>query len=192
MILAALPSTTPPLVRITCEKYHSMIRQGVLTEEDRVELIHGYLVSKMSIGSLHSAIRTRLEQLLIRALPTSCIVRGQEPITIHEYSEPEPDIVIAKFREDFYANSHPEPADVLVAIEVADTSLAYDRDAKIPLFASAGIPEAWLVDINAKSITVFTQPDGAGYGQQSVYTSGMSLPLSMVPDAAMNLADLGF
>ncbi|MBL9114886.1 MAG: Uma2 family endonuclease [Verrucomicrobiaceae bacterium] len=193
MKLAALPPTAPPLARITCEKYHAMIKQGVLSEDDRVELIHGYLVTKMSIGSLHSAIRTRLEQMLIRALPLDFVVRGQEPITIHDYSEPEPDIVVAKFRSDFYAGSHPEPSDVLVAIEVADTSLAYDRDAKIPLYASCGIAESWLVDINGKTISVFSKPEGAAYGQETVYTSGMNVPLTTVsPGTSLSLADLGF
>jgi Uma2 family endonuclease len=193
MKLAALPPTAPPLARITCGMYHTMIKNGVLGEENRVELIHGFLVTKMSIGSFHSAIRTRLEQLLIRALPSEYSVRGQEPITIHDYSEPAPDIVIAKFRPDFYAESHPEPGDVLVAIEVADTSLAYDRDAKIPLYASCGIPEAWLVDLNGKTISVFSKPEGAAYSQETVYTSGMGVPLTAVsPGTILSLTDLGF
>ena len=122
MITDALPPSAPPLARLTCEKYHAMIRLGVLGENDQLELINGYLVTKMSIGSPHSAVRSRLEQLLIRLLPDSLLVRGQEPITIHDYSEPEPDIVVARFREDFYSGTHPEPQDLLIVIEVADTS----------------------------------------------------------------------
>jgi len=191
MTLATLPPTAPPLVRITCDQYHSMIRSGVLREDDRVELIHGFLVTKMSIGSQHSGTVNRLQYLLNRSLGGNVILSVQNPITIHDYSEPEPDIVVAKFREDFYADTHPEPQDVLLAIEVADTSLAYDRDAKIPLYASCGIPSAWLVDLNSKSITVFDQPDGAAYTRSTVYSTGMSIPLPGT-EAELSLADLGF
>jgi Uma2 family endonuclease len=193
MTLAALPPTAPPLARITCEKYHAMIKQGVLSEDDRVELIHGFLVTKMSIGSLHGGTVNKLLHLLPPLLGGKAIITVQNPITIHDYSEPEPDIVIARHRADFYADSHPQPKDVLVAIEVADTSLAYDRDAKIPLYASCGIPEAWLVDINGKTISVFSHPEGAAYSQETAYTSGMNIPLTAVsPGTSLSLADLGF
>jgi Uma2 family endonuclease len=193
MTLAALPPTAPPLARITCDMYHAMIRSSVLGKDNRVELIHGFLVTKQSSSSLHSGTVNRLCYFLTRLLTDDVMLRSKSPITIHDYSEPEPDIVIAKFRSDFYAGSHPEPKDVLVAIEIADTSLAYDRDAKIPLYASCGIPEAWLVDIIGKTISVFSHPEGAAYSQETVYTSGMNIPLTAVsPGTSLSLADLGF
>ncbi len=177
MIGTALPPYSPPLMRMNCDRYHAMIKHGFLTEDDPVELINGYLVTKMSIGPNHSSVRTRLERLLYRHFNDEWIIRGQEPITIHEYSEPEPDIVVAKHRDDFYADRHPQPEDILLVIEVADTSLAYDRGAKIPLYAACGIVESWLVDLAQHEVTVYRQPAGAAYAQSQVYRAGDMLPL---------------
>ncbi len=185
-----LPPHSPPLMRISCERYHEMIASGGLKEDDRIELIHGYLVTKMSIGSQYSAVVSKLERFLHRIATEDVIVRGQNPITIHDYSEPEPDIVVAKHRDDFYADRHPYPEDVLLVIEVADTSLAYDRDAKIPLYAACGIPEAWLIDLNSHQITVFRQPEGAAYTEQLVFRAGDDLA---VPGSTQTIpvVDLG-
>jgi hypothetical protein len=185
MLVTSLPPHSPPLMRISCDRYHEMIASGGLREDDRIELIEGYLVTKMSIGSLHSGMVNRLNRLLGRLLGDSAIVTIQNPVTIHEYSEPEPDVVVAKFREDFYADRHPYPEDILLVIEVADTSLAFDREAKIPLYASCGIPEAWLVDLIHHEIHVFRRPDGAKYQETLVFRSGDLLP---VPGSTQTLA----
>ncbi|MBL9183992.1 MAG: Uma2 family endonuclease [Verrucomicrobiaceae bacterium] len=185
MIAAQLPPHSPPLLRISCDRYHEMIASGGLREDDRIELINGFLVTKMSIGSIHSAMVNRLNRLLSRLLGDSTIITVQNPITIHEYSEPEPDIVVARFREDFYAERHPYPQDILLVIEVADTSLAFDRDAKIPLYASCGIPESWLVDLNNHEIHVFRRPDGAAYQETHVFRAGDLIP---VPGGSEGLA----
>jgi hypothetical protein len=185
MLVTSLPPHSPPLMRISCDRYHEMIASGGLREDDRIELIEGYLVTKMSIGSLHSGMVNRLNRLLGRLLGDSAIVTIQNPVTIHEYSEPEPDVVVAKFREDFYADRHPYPEDILLVIEVADTSLAFDREAKIPLYASCGIPESWLVDLIHHEIHVFRRPDGAKYQETLVFRSGDLLP---VPGSTQTLA----
>jgi len=185
MLVTSLPPHSPPLMRISCDRYHEMIASDGLREDDRIELIEGYLVTKMSIGSLHSGMVNRLNRLLGRLLGDSAIVTIQNPVTIHEYSEPEPDVVVAKFREDFYADRHPYPEDILLVIEVADTSLAFDREAKIPLYASCGIPESWLVDLIHHEIHVFRRPDGAKYQETLVFRSGDLLP---VPGSTQTLA----
>ena len=185
MLVTSLPPHSPPLMRISCDRYHEMIASGGLREDDRIELINGYLVTKMSIGSLHSGMVNRLNRLLGRLFGDSAIVTIQNPVTIHEYSEPEPDVVVAKFREDFYADRHPYPEDILLVIEVADTSLAFDREAKIPLYASCGIPESWLVDLIHHEIHVFRRPDGAAYQETVVFRSGDLLP---VPGSTETLA----
>lgn len=118
-------------------------------------------------------------------------MRIQNPITIHEYSEPEPDVVVAKYREDFYSGRHPYPEDVLLVIEVADTSLALDREAKVPLYASCGIQETWLVDLNAHEITAYRKPDGARYSEHAVFRNGDILPVPGVEGASIAVADLG-
>ena len=185
MLVTSLPPHSPPLMRISCDRYHEMIASGGLREDDRIELINGYLVTKMSIGSLHSGMVNRLNRLLGRLFGDAAIVTIQNPVTIHEYSEPEPDVVVAKFREDFYADRHPYPEDILLVIEVADTSLAFDREAKIPLYASCGIPESWLVDLIHHEIHVFRRPDGAAYQETLVFRSGDLLP---VPGSTETLA----
>jgi Uma2 family endonuclease len=185
MLVTSLPPHSPPLMRISCDRYHEMIASGGLREDDRIELIEGYLVTKMSIGSLHSGMVNRLNRLLGRLFGDSAIVTIQNPVTIHEYSEPEPDVVVAKFREDFYADRHPYPEDILLVIEVADTILAFDREAKIPLYASCGIPESWLVDLIHHEIHVFRRPDGAKYQETLVFRSGDLLP---VPGSTETLA----
>lgn len=181
----------PPLLRISCERYHEMIASGSLKEGDRIELIDGYLFTKISIGSLHSAVVSKLERILHRILKEDVIVRGQNPITIHEYSEPEPDLLVAKYRDDFYAGRHPYPEDVLLVVEVADTSLAFDRDAKMPLYASCGIQESWLVALNTREITVSRKPDGARYTEQTVFRNGDMLPVPGAEAATVPVAELG-
>lgn len=190
MLVTSLPPHSPPLMRISCDRYHEMIASGGLREDDRIELIEGYLVTKMSIGSLHSGMVNRLNRLLGRLFGDSAIVTIQNPVTIHEYSEPEPDVVVAKFREDFYADRHPYPEDILLVIEVADTSLAFDREAKIPLYASCGIPESWLVDLIHHEIHVFRRPDGAKYQETLVFRSGDLLPVPGSTEA-LAVAELG-
>lgn len=191
MIGTALPPDSPPLMRLTCERYHSMIRAGQLTENDSIELINGYLVTKMSIGPNHSSVRTRLERLLNRRFGDTWLIRGQEPITIHEYSEPEPDIVVAKFRDDFYAERHPHPEDILLIIEVADTSLSFDRSAKVPLYASCGIAETWLVDLTQREVTAYRRPAGASYAEAQVYRAGDVLPLPGASGESIAVTELG-
>jgi Uma2 family endonuclease len=190
-MLATVPISELPLARLTTAKYHALIRSGAFTEDDRLELIDGYLVQKMSIGSLHAGVVKALNFLLSRRLGERVIVSIQDPISINEYSEPEPDVVIAKFREDFYKNAHPEPADVLLVIEVADTSLTYDRTAKIPLYAAAGIAESWLVDLTARHITVFSQPDGAAYLKAQTYHAAETLSVPGYPDVTLTVDELG-
>lgn len=190
MLVTSLPPHSPPLMRISCDRYHEMIASGGLREDDRIELIEGYLVTKRSIGSRHSSVLSKLERFLHRIIRDDLIVRGQNPVTIHEYSEPEPDVVVAKFREDFYADRHPYPEDILLVIEVADTSLAFDREAKIPLYASCGIPESWLVDLIHHEIHVFRRPDGAKYQETLVFRSGDLLPVPGSTEA-LAVAELG-
>ena len=168
-----------------------MIRAGQLTENDSIELINGYLVTKMSIGPNHGGTVNRLNRLLSKRLGDEVIVTVQNPITIHEYSEPEPDIVVAKFRNDFYAERHPHPEDILLVIEVADTSLAFDRSAKVPLYASCGITETWLVDLAQREVTVYRKPAGASYAEAQVYRAGDALPLPGTSSESIAVTELG-
>lgn len=113
--------------------------------------------------------------MLAARLQGIAIVRVQSSIRLDDYNEPQPDVSVLRSRDDYYGTQHPTPADVLLAIEVADTSLRYDRDEKMPRYDRYGIPEAWLVDVQAQTITVFTQPHAGGYREQHVLSRGQEI-----------------
>lgn len=190
-MVTSMPISDMPLAQINTDTYHAMVSAGIFSEDDKIELINGYLIKKMSIGSKHGSTVTRLARLLIKQLDDQAVVTIQNPITINEFSEPEPDVVVAKPQDDFYADGHPTPKDILLLIEVADTSLAFDRNAKIPLYAAADVPEAWLVDLIANEITVFRKPEGAVYRESEVFKSGQSIPLPGFAEASIAVSDLG-
>ena len=131
--------------------------------ERGVELINGEIIEMSPIGSKHSKIVKRLNRLLSTALDESVIISIQDPIIANDFSEPEPDVAILKYREDFYENEHPQGRDVLLIIEVSDSSIAYDRKFKLPLYAESGVPECWLIDIEKKEIHTHWQPIGEAY-----------------------------
>ena len=150
--------------RFDIETYHRLISDGILREDDRVELIEGRVVDMTPIGSRHSAVVNRLNNLLTRKVQGRAIVSVQNPVQLlQEQSEPEPDITLLKFREDFYSSDLPKGEDVLLVIEVADTSLDYDREAKIPLYAQAKIQEIWLVNLLENCIEIYSSPSSSGY-----------------------------
>jgi len=148
--------------RYTVEDYERMGAAGILGEDDRVELIEGEIIDMPPIGSPHGGSVNRIAQKLTLAVGDRAIVAVQNPIRLDDFSEPQPDIALLKPREDFYAARHPTPDDVLMLIEVAETSIRYDRDKKLPLYARAGIPEVWLVDIKAGRITRYRDPSDTG------------------------------
>jgi Uma2 family endonuclease len=169
--------------RFTVDEYHRMAEAGILHEDDHVELIHGEIIQMSPIGNHHAAIVRRLTTLLTRLAPQA-IVDVQNPVRIGDRSEPEPDIKILPFRDDYYAESGVTPADVLLLIEVSDSTLRYDRNNKLPLYAEAGISEVWIIDVNKRQLEVYRQPDGDRY--QSVETlkredsvSATQLPLKV-------------
>jgi Uma2 family endonuclease len=181
--------TTPTRRRFDVDEYHAMVRAGILMEGDRVELIDGEIVEMHSIGSRHLSCVMRLTRLLVTTLAQHADVSIQGSLRLDRYSEPEPDVVVLRRRDDDYAAALPEPPDTLLVIEVADTSLAYDRDVKLPLYARARVPEVWIVDLDARAVEVHTQPDADGYGQCERITSGEISPTSL-PEVAVEVGDI--
>src|SRR4051794_31509585 len=149
--------------RFTVLDYHRMAETGILREDDRVELIEGEIVDMTPLGRRHLARVDHLAELLFRGLGERAIVRVQGSIRLGERSEPQPDLVLLRRRADYYAETDAGPADILLVVEVADTSLAHDRDVKVPLYARAGIPEVWLIDLNGENIAIYREPGSAGY-----------------------------
>jgi Uma2 family endonuclease len=179
-----------PAQRITVDEYDQMIADGTLTEDDRVELIHGEIVPKMAIGDSHSACVDRLNFRLNPVVAGRALIRVQNPVILAD-SEPEPDISLARFRPDFYETGRPRPADVLLIIEVADSTLIQDRDVKAPLYASNGIPEYWIVDLNSATVFVYRgpQPDGT-WAVSETHRRGDTLTVAALPGVAVAVADI--
>jgi Uma2 family endonuclease len=177
--------------RLTIEDYHKMGEAGIFTEDARVELIEGELFDMPPIGSGHAGLVMILIRLLTRAVEDLAIVGAQTPIVLGEESEPQPDIVVLKPRDDYYRRSHPGPDDVLLLIEVADSSAHYDRSVKIPLYARYRIPEVWLIDLPHKRLEVYChpQPEHAAYQRLEQYPDGTVSP-ELLLDVTINVADL--
>lgn len=149
--------------RLTVDDYYRMAEAGILHEDSRVELIEGDIIDMAPIGSPHAGAVKRLIRLFTKVFGDRVVVSAQDPIRLDECSEPQPDIALLYPRDDFYTSAHPKPEDVLLIIEVAESSLRYDREIKIPLYAKHGIPEAWLIDLENKRLTCFRAPTEAGY-----------------------------
>ena len=174
----------------TVGEYYRMAEADILTEEDRVELIAGQIVAMSPIGSRHAACVKRLNLLMGKMVGDSMLIGVQDPITLDAYSAPEPDLVLLRPRADFYAEAHPSAVDVLLAVEVADTSVDYDREVKLPLYAQAGLPEVWLIDLQKSRIEVYARPQGGAYQQRVEVTADATLTSPTIPQLALAAADL--
>jgi Uma2 family endonuclease len=157
------PSTLGRAHRLSVMDYHRMGETGIIGPELRTELIDGEIIEMPPIGHPHAGTLNLLVKRLIVAVGDRAVVAPQNPVNLNDYTEPLPDIALLKPRADYYRNAHPGPADVLLLIEVADTSLAYDRDVKLPRYARAGIPEAWLLDLGGRRLTIHRCPAGDAY-----------------------------
>lgn len=149
--------------RYTVEDYYRMAEIGILAPDARVELIEGEIIDMPPIGAPHASVVTTLQSRLILAIGEAATVRAQNPVRLDAHNEPEPDIAIARARSDHYRGAHPGPGDVLLVVEVSDSSLRYDRDIKLGLYARFEIPEVWLVDLVGSTLTRFSAPGADGY-----------------------------
>ena len=175
-----------PYHRWSVEEYHQMALSGLLDETDRVELIEGELIDMAPIGSKHAFRVDSIARALQRATGNIFLVRVQNPILLGERSEPQPDIAVVKDKN--YAESHPKAEDVLLIVEVSDTTLAYDRDVKLSLYARHSIPEVWLLDVNAGELTVYREPAEGQYRLIRKPTAAETVSPMLVPEVAITLA----
>jgi Uma2 family endonuclease len=166
----------------TVAEYHKMAEAGILSEDDRVELLEGEIVAMSPIGSRHAGLVNRLNRLFSQRAGDQVVVSVQNPVRLGGYSEPQPDLALLRPRADFYTSSHPGPEDVLLAVEVAETSAAVDREVKVPLYARFGVPEVWLVDLAEDLVEVFREPSAEGYREVLVLRRGESLAPALLPD----------
>ena len=182
--MATIPRTAPCRHRLTVSDFHRMGEAGIFATGDRVELIDGEVIDMSPIGALHAAIVALLTAFLCRSVGSGVIVWCQNPIRLDEASEPEPDIALLRPRADGYMSAHPGPENVLVVIEVADTSLAYDLGVKVPLYARHGIPEAWVIDAATRQTRVFREPSAEGYRRELLVGPEETLASAVLTDDA--------
>jgi Uma2 family endonuclease len=174
---------------ITSAEYYQMMESGIIHEGERVELILGQIFTMAAKGTRHTVSSTRLLRELLRLIEERAIVRCQDPITLPNHSEPEPDIVIARLRSDDYIDSHPSPADIILVIEVADSTIKFDRDTKAPLYAAAGISEYWIVNLIDDRLEIYRQPEGSIYTSIQIVTPPQSINLPQFSEILLNISD---
>jgi Uma2 family endonuclease len=174
--MTTVMAVEPQPRRFTVSDYYRMADVGILHPDDRVELIEGKVVEMAPIGSRHATCVDRLTSILSRLAGQRAVVRVQGPVRLDDLNEPLPDVALLKPRD--YSEAHPHPEDVFLIIEVADTTVRYDRGTKVPLYARAGIPKVWLVDLEQGVVECHTSPSLAGYeetrrvGAEEVLRSG--------------------
>ncbi len=175
----------------TVGEYERMSETGLLTERDRVELIEGEMLEMSPIDSRHAAYLDRLVNLLANSgILKDVIMRVQSPIRLNDFSEPQPDMTLLQPRADFYVAQHPLPADVLLVVEVADTSAEYDRRIKVPLYARAGIPEVWLIDLTAEVVEVYAQPQHGEYQTTQQVGRGATVKAHSLAQLTIRMDDI--
>jgi Uma2 family endonuclease len=172
----------------TVEEYHRMGEAGILHEDDRVELVGGEILEMAAIGSRHLACVNGLNRLLVGVVGDEAIVSVQNPVRLDGRGEPQPDLAVLKGRD--YTDALPGPEDVLLVIEVSDTTLRYDRDFKLPLYARAGLPEVWIVDLKGEEIERHTSPSGDGYRHTGRARRGEELASEALPALTLRADDV--
>lgn len=165
----------------TADEYERLAGAGILTEDERIELIEGEIITMSPTGSSHAGCLNRLVALLSTSTGGSAIVAAQNPVRLNDDSEPQPDVALLRPRPDFYATSHPRSEDILLLVEVADTSMTYDQGVKRPLYAAAGVPEVWIVALPETRVYVCRRPTAGRYADVQVYGRGATISVEQLP-----------
>ena len=171
-------------------EFERMGEAGVFTKDARLELIEGEIIEMSPIGSRHAACVKFLSRFLNRTVGDIALVSTQDPIRLNDFSEPEPDLALLRLSDDFYRDAHPTPADVLLIIEVADTTLAYDRQVKMPLYAKAGIAESWIINLTEEQIEVYASLDDGTYQTTVNFRRGEEARSHTISNLAVSVADV--
>ncbi len=190
-VLAPIQGDPPiPRRKLDVAEYYRMAEVGILRPDDRVELIEGELIEMAPSGPEHASVVSTLMMQLVRRIGESAIVRADLPIRLDDFNEPEPDFALVRPRPDRYRSAHPGPADVLLVIEVAKTSLAFDRGAKMRLYAGHGIPEYWVLDLDGRRLERFLDPRPDGYARMESMPEEAEIAPQALPGVRLRLADI--
>ncbi len=188
--MPAQPSALPQKLLFTVDDYYRMADAGILAEDDAVELIEGEIIRMSPVGSRHASRVKKLIRLLTMKLGEAAIVGAQDPVHLSDLSEPEPDLSVLRPRDDFYENHHPTPDDVLLLIEVSDSSLELAHRVKLPFHARHDIRELWVVDLGNTLVEVYSGPDGSHYSDHREVQRGESLSPTSFPDLILTADEI--
>jgi Uma2 family endonuclease len=178
-------------MRISVARYQKMVAAGVLTSSDRVELIEGEILDMAPIDTRHASVTARLYKLLVRSLrDDAATVRAANPVDLGSFSEPEPELLVLKPRADDYLQAHPQARDVLLLIEVADSSLVFDQGAKKELYARFGVSEYWVVDVNRQRIFAYLAPAQDAFQRSREYLIDETIPPQAFPEVKFAVREL--
>jgi Uma2 family endonuclease len=175
--------------RFSVTDYYRLAETGVLHPDARVELLDGQIFDSFRVSPLHAAVTRQIAQSFFEQTAERAIVSIRNPVRLDEYTEPEPDVMLLKYRPDYYSKRHPGPEDVLLLIEVADASLGYDR-AKLSIYRRAGISEVWIVNLNDQAIEIYREPHFTGYGAKTILRAGDKAAPQAFPDVVVEVAEL--
>ncbi len=181
----------PMQLRFSVDEYYKMIELGLITDYEKAEIIEGELIKKMTIGDRHAAAVNALNRYFTKNVQDNVLVSIQNPLRMSDYNEPEPDIVLADLTK-YDGKRHPRPAEVILVVEVADASLKYDRNIKLPLYAAAGIPEVWIVNLQNDIVEVHQQPSLDIYQVTRVFKRGETVASSVMPDLRIDVDEILF
>jgi Uma2 family endonuclease len=181
---------TPAKHQFSVKDYYRMAETGVLAPESRVELIEGEIIDMSPIGPFHGSVVARLARIFNKSSNDRWVVWPQNALRLDEHSEPQPDVVLLKYSPDDYANQQPGPDDVILLVEVSDTTLAYDRDRKLSLYGRAEIPEVWIVNLADLSLEIYREPHFTGYSSKTILKAGDQAKPRAFPDVTIDVAAL--
>lgn len=176
--------------RFTVDEYYRMEEVGILAEDERLELIDGCIVVREPASPPHASQTKRLNHFFIGLLGDRVIVSVQDPFRIDNYNHPQPDVALLRPRADFYAVEHPGPEDAFLLVEIALTSLRADHQAKVPMYARAGIPELWIINLPDRLVEVYREPSQSGYRRIDKLGPGERLSIQAFPDVSFSVDDV--
>lgn len=179
----------PVNLRFTVDEYYKMIELGLIKDYEKAEIIDGELIKKMTVGNRHALLVDLLTEFFIKNTPENVRVRIQNPLRISDYNEPEPDIALTDLTK-YDGKRHPRPAETLLVVEVSDTTLKYDRDVKLALYAEAEIPEVWIVNLPNNIIEVHQKPSNGIYQLTEIFKPGDILASSVLPELKLEVSKI--
>ena len=183
------PRKVPKMRRLSVEIYDSMIKNGILNENDNVELLNGAIIEKMPKGTKHSSATNYITKFFYRNLVEEAVIRIQDPIVLDDFSEPEPDVVLCKLPIEKYSSHHPSPEDILLIIEVSDTTIYFDRHEKGLAYSRAGIKQYLIVNVENNTIEDYRKPTDDGYQSKETYEIGEKFSLIAFPELEIAVED---